>query len=118
MDLLEPEWNATVTATIETIDGTSVEVQDWYGTAEFLGIDDGHERDTDPLNVVVTRNGETWRWHVSSWYAVTAQWVDLPDGSGWSSLQYMGGNAMPSSFMFALDDNAMWGEKMIAWGSQ
>lgn len=116
--LLEPEWNATVTATIETMDGTSVEIQDWYGTAEFLGTDDGHERDTNPLNVVVTRNGETWRWHISAWYAITSQWVDLPDGSGWSSLQYMGGNAMPSTVMFALDDNAMWGEKMIAWGSQ
>ena len=116
--LREPEWDVTVTATIETDEGIQVEQQDWYGTARLLGPDDGHERDGDPLDVIVTRDNETWRWHMSSWYAVTAQWVDLPDGSGWESLQYMGGNAMPAAEMFSLHDNAMWGEKMIAWGSE
>lgn len=116
--LREPEWNVSVMATIETDQGVEVEQQEWYGTAHFLGPDDGHERDGDPLDVVVTREGESWRWHMSSWYAVTAQWVDLPDGSGWESLQYMGGNATPAPEMFSLHDNAMWAEKMIAWGGE
>ena len=48
-----------MTATIETDEGIQVEQQDWYGTARLLGPDDGHERDGDPLDVIVTRDNET-----------------------------------------------------------
>lgn len=113
--LREPDWTATVTATIETDEGTVTETQSWTGSSNYVGIEDGHERDPNPLNIVVSSENEEWRWHTSSTLSVTAQWVSLPDGSGWESLQFMGGNGLPVEELFGINTQTLWGEKMIAW---
>ena len=110
----EEEWSIDLEMNIEE-DGTwrSYSMH-WDGVTQDAAPIDGQQREVEPReSIVYSEEGEEWGWQFSIDASISAQWVYLPDGMSWTTLQYAGDIVPGFSDDFPIKEGIMWLEHMV-----
>jgi hypothetical protein len=110
----EEEWSVDVDMNVEENGNWSTHTMHWEGSSYPALPIDGQQRESEPMeSMVFSDEGEEWGWQFSVGASISAQWVTLPDGMHWMTLQYAGDIIPGFSDNFPIKEGIMWLEHMV-----
>ena len=110
----EEEWSVDLTMNVEENGNWSSYPMHWDGVAQVSDPIDGQQREAEPMeSIVFSEDGEEWGWQFSVGASISAQWVSLPNGVSWTTLQYAGDIIPGFSDDFPIKEGIMWLEHMV-----
>ena len=110
----DSSWSIDLTMTIEEDGQRTEEWVHWEGVAQWATPIDAQMLERNPYEVrVYSDNGEEWGWQLSDTTAISAQWVEYSNGTGWTAIGEIIAIYPTFPYDFPLREGLAWIERVV-----